>query len=415
MAQFNLATIPNLFKTIYPDGIEQCIIGASPFLGRVKKNTKAYKGFPGKGRELAWRIDQGGGVSADFATAQAQAGVSDIRKPYIVRKKLYVVRKLDHEALEAAEGNSGAIIDLLTEATEGATDELQKRAGSVLLGDGTGSIGQISSGSTVGSATITLADITQINNFRIGGVYNTFTAGDSVVNTGDVTITALNEDTGTLTVSSTWSAQSSGVAAGDYIVPKGDFNAVPSGVFAWNPGTAPTSGDNFYGVDRSVMVQAMSGCRYAPGQGSIDEVVIDAMALHNRQGGKHNFMLMNGDDMAGLVKQVGNVTRIQRNAVGSNGKAIGELGFEGILLDGPVGKVETFADPFMRKGRAKLTKLESWEMWSLNDPFRLLVRGALDDGMVRDAAADGSELRWGGYWNMVLRRPRDSMDITFPS
>jgi hypothetical protein len=413
MAYFSLSSIPNLFKTIYPDGIEQCVIGADPLLAFIQKKTKAFKGFAGKGKELAWRIDMGGGVSADFATAQAQAGVADIRKPYIVRKKLYVVRKLDHESLEAAEGNAGAIVDLLTEATDDAMEELKKRAGSVITGDGTGQVGRISAGSTVGNATITLADITQVNNFRVGGVYNTFTAGDSVVNTGDVTLTAVNEDTGELTVATTWSGQSTGVVAGDYIVPKGDYNAVPSGIFAWNPITAPTSGDNYYGVDRSVMVQAMSGCRHV-GTGSVDETLIDAMAKHNRQGGKHDFCLLNGDDWGALAKQIGTVARINRNAVGSNGKTIGEIGFEGLLLNGPQGKVETYASPFMPKGYGKLMKLSSLELWSLNEPFRLLTRGAAEDGMLREASADASELRYGGYWNMVLRRPRDMMNITIP-
>lgn len=418
MAQFNLSTISQAFKTLYPDGIESLVIGQSPLLGRIRKNGKAFRGFKGSGRELAWRIDNGGGVSADFATAQTRAGVSQIRKPFVTRKKLYVVRKIDHESMEASEGDAGAIVSLISELTTSAMEDLQKRAGSVITGDGTGAVGRISTGATVAGLTVQLQDPTQIVNFRVGGTYQAFVPGGVALRSAGaiVTITGINEDTGDLTCATNWSTQIGALVAGDMLVPEGDFNAVPTGIHGWNPKTLPTvgGGDSFYTVDRGGSV-GMAGARYAPTAGSMDEVLFDSIARHARQGGDHNMAVVNPEDWGTLAKQIANAGRITRPAIGTNGKEIGTIGYDGLVVKGPKGNVEIFADPYMERYRGKLLNLSDLEIWSLNDPFRLLVAGAPSDGMVRDSGADGSELRYGGYWNMVCHKPRNMLDMTFPT
>lgn len=415
--QFSIANVPEIFKRLYPDGIEQLVLGESPMLGLINKNSKAFKGFTGSGKELDWRVANGGQASPAFATAQSNAGVSVHKKPYITRSRLYVVRQLDHESMEASEGNAGALVGLLKEATSTAMDELKRRAGSVIMGDGSGAIGQISAGSTVASTSITLADITQVVNFFPGQRLQAFaTVGGGLRSAGAVvTITGVNEDTGVLTSASNFSAQIGAIAASDFLVPEGDFTTVPQGVFGWNPTTAPTGGDSFFTIDRSTYVVAMAGGRYAPTSGSIDEVIKDAMGKHARQGGDHDSLILNPDDWSNLEKQSNTWQRINKNAVGSNGREIASIGFNALVMNGPKGAVNVYSDPYMKKGFAKLTKLSSWEIWSLGEMFRLLTAGANAEGMVRNATSDGSELRFGGYWNLVLRKPRDCMDITIPA
>jgi hypothetical protein len=409
----SLAAIPNLFKTLYPDGIESLVIAESPTLGLIQKNGKAFKGFAGAGKELDWRIANGGQASPTFATAQSNAGVSTHQKPYITRAPLYVVRQIDHQSMEASESNAGALITLLKEATTTAMDELRRRAGSVLLGDGTGAIGQISATSNVATTTITLADPAQVVNFFVGQRVSCFTAGDAAASTV-LTVTVVDEDTGNITLGAAWNTMTPAAAALDYIVPESDYKLVAKGLFAWNPPTLPTTSDNFFGLDRSYSVP-MCGCRYAPTTGSIDEVFKDAMARHARQGGDHDTLIVAPDDWSSLEKQSNNWQRINKNAVGTNGKEIASIGFNALVMNGPKGPVNVFSDPYMPRYKAKLIKLASVELWSLNDPFRLLTAGAPNDGMLRLAASDASELRYGGYWNIAIRRPRDLMDITIPT
>ena len=411
MALITLSTIANIFKTIQPEGFESGVIGVSPTLGLMTKKTDFY----GNVKQLDWLIDRGGGAGSDFATAQTNGGTPNHQKPNITRSRLYAVRQVSNEAILASKKDSGALVNLLKHILETATEELRYRAGSLILGDGTGAIGQISAGSTVGNATITLADPTQVVNFRVGQVLATFTAGDSVVNTGDVTLTAVNEDTGDLTVSSNWAAQSSGVAAGDYIVPKLDYLSVPVGMFFWNPPTPNTFTNSCFGVTRAAGTNTMNGSRYAPSSGSIDEVIKDAMSRHAMQGGEHDSLILNPLDWASLEKQSNNWQRINKNAVGSNGKEIASIGFNALVMNSPKGAVNVYSDPFMPRYKGKLTKMSSWELWSLEEAFGLIKEGMGEGGGTPISNADGIELRFGGYWQTVLRRPRDSMDITFPT
>ena len=413
---FSVANVAEIFKRLYPDGVEHLVIDESPVLGLVQKNSKAFKGFSGSGKELAWRVANGGQASGAFATAQSNAGVSTIKKPFITRGRLYDVRQLMHEDMEASRDSAGALVTLVKEATNTAMQNLKRRAGSIILGDGSGAIGQISAGSTVGSTSITLNDISSVVNFFPGQRLQAFaTVVGGLRSAGAVvTITGVNEDTGVLTSASNFSAQIAAIVASDFLVPEGDFLAVPQGMFGWNPTTAPVGGDSFFGIDRSTYQVAMSGGRYAPTSGSIDEIIKDAMARHARQGGHHDSLILNPDDWSDLEKQSNNWQRINKNAVGSDGNQIASIGFNALVMNGPIGAVNVYSDPYMGRKKAKLTKLSSWEIWSLGEMFRLLTAGANSEGMVRNATSDGSELRFGGYWNLVLRIPRDAMDIVIP-
>jgi len=406
-----ISAIANFYKTVQPEGMEVLVYPVSPFLGLIKKWTEFY----GSAKQLAWLVNRGGGASVSFSTAQAASGTPNYQRPSITRSRLYVVRQIGNEDIEASQSNAGALRDLLVEQRDLAMQDLKFRAASIVLGNGTGAVARISSGSNVGTATITLDDITQIRNIIVGNVYNTFTAGDSAVNTGDCTVTSIDEEAGTVTLGGNWSAASSGVAAGDYIVPKSDYNAVPKGVFSWNPVTLPSvgGGDSFFGVDRGGSI-GMAGCRYAPSAGTPLEVVINALHLHDRYGGKHDSVFLNPMDLGNITKEATNLQRINTNAIGSNGKQIASISYQAVVVNGPQGPVNLYSEPNIPRYQPLVTRVGAWELWSLNEAFRLLTRGT-NGGELAIYNADGIELRFGGYWNQICRVPRDSMVVTLPT
>jgi len=416
---YSIAALAGAFKRIYPTGIENLVVDEDPLLGMISKETN----FRGSGKELAWRVNTGGGASASFTVANTQASQSTINKPYVTRGKLYVVGEIDHESMEASEGSEGAIVSMLKELTENKMYDLKKRASSVLwgmpsTGAGSGAIGQISAASNTGTATITLSDPTQIINFHAGQRLQSFTtvAGGLLAAGAVATPTYVNEDTGALTLAGNWTASITGIAIGDYLVPEGDFNTVPKSVYAWNPVTLPTvgGGDSFFGIDRGGSI-AMAGCRYAATTGSIDEILKAAMAKHSRQGGKHDTLFLNPEDWANLEMQSNQWQRINQNAVDSSGKKIASIGYNALVLNGERGAVNVFASPYCPRYYPLLCKLDSYKIWSLNSPFRLLTAGAPSDGMMRESTTDTSKLRFGGYWQLICKRPRDSMVISLPT
>ncbi len=413
MGQITLSAIANFYKTLQPEGMESLVLPVSPFLGMMKKWT----GFYGDVKQLAWLINRGGKVSGNFTVAQTNAGIPTYQKPNITRSRLYCVRQIDNEALEASQSNAGALRDLLVEQRDLAMEDLKYRAASVALGDGTGAIAKISSGSNVGTATITLDDITQIRNIQVGARLCALEPGAAALRSSGAVavVTAVNEESGTVTLGGNWSAAIAAVAAGDYLVPEGDFNAVPKGAFGWIPWTLPAAGgsDSWFGVNRGGSI-AMAGCRYAPSSGTPGEVLMNALYTHDRLGGKHDTILVNPMDLGNVTKEFTNLQRINTNAIGSNGKPIASISYQAVVLNGPQGAVNLFSEPNIPRYKPLLTRMSSWELWSLNEAFRLLTRGT-NGGEIPIYNADGIELRFGGYWNEVCKVPRDSMAITLPT
>jgi hypothetical protein len=418
---YSIATLANIYKKMWPEGIEQLCLKGSPTMGLMPKMNK----FFGDGKELAWRISNGGQASASFTVAQARTGQSVINKPLIKRKKLYITKEIDHESLEASENSSGAIIDLMKEMVTNATDELKRAGAQLIIGDhyngtNTGCIGRIAptGGGAVTTATVRLDDISQIRNFYPGLTVQAFnTVAVGLLDAGSTAeVLSINEQTGNITFTTHLDDAITGIAVGDYLVSEGNFLTVPMGLFGWNPATliAVGAGDSFFTVDRGGSV-AMQGPRYAPASGSNDEVAISALHYHNRFGGDHDTMTVNPVNFGNIVLQQSSLMRINQNAVASTGKKIADLSYEGVVIHGPKGKVELYSDEYMPLNKAKLYKRSSCEIWSMKEMFRLLTRGAPSDGLVREATADASEMRWGGYWNFVVKNPRDVCDITFPA
>ncbi len=420
MARMDATTVGEIYNKITPKGIEHMIIGESPTLGLMQKAPGAWKGFTGSGRELAWRLSNGVGASGDYAVAYANPGNPVYKKPLVTRGRLFAVRQLDHESWEASKDNANALVNLVKDARDSAIEELRMRASSIIQGSIGASIGQISAASNTGTATITLSDPTQIINFRGGMRLQAFTtvAGGLLSAGAVVTLTAtgVNFDTGQLTATGNWTAGIAGVAAADYLVPEGDFGRVPVGMDGWNPATLPTvgGGDSWFGVDRGGSVP-MCGGRWAPTSGEIDELILAASSRHRGIGGTHETAIMNPREFQKLNLIATANQRIQKNAMGSNGKPIADIAFAGIRLQGDCGPIDCFSDPFRPVGTVRLTKMASWKLWSLGEAFGLRTEGMADGGALRIAGADASYMVFGGYWQPVCERPIDNFLITLPT
>ena len=85
-------------------------------------------------------------------------------------------------------------------------------------------------------------------------------------------------------------------------------NAKPSGLAAWIPSVAPTVGDNFYGVDRSIDSTRLAGVRYNGSAESIEEALVDASNLLAREGGKPEIGIMGFASFSALIKALGRQT-----------------------------------------------------------------------------------------------------------
>jgi hypothetical protein len=418
MAELNLTTVAGIYNRLYPNGIESLILGTSPTLGLVGKDIKVFDGLGGSGKELLWEVNAGTGASGSYAVAYAQPGNETFAKPFVTRGRLFATRQLSHEAWRAAKGNGRALTDLVKQAVKGATYELKHRASSVLTGGLGGSIGRISATSNVSIATITLSDPSECVKFKPNQRLQAFTTvAGGLLNAGAVvTLTAagVNYDTGVLTATTHWDDSIAAIAAGDYLIPEGDFGTVPVGMDGWNPTTliAAGAGDNWFGVDRGGSVP-MQGTRMVVTAGTIDEAIVQAAARHYSIGGVHDTALCNPLDFATMKQDQFSV--IVKNAIGSDKKEIASVSYKGLEIQGPQGPIAAFADPFMKRGRVRLTRMSSWTLWSLGEMFGRMTEGMGSDGVLRLAGQDASYMVFGGYGNFVCERPLDSVIVTLPN
>src|SRR5262249_2481726 len=150
-------------------------------------------------------------------------------------------------------------------------------------GLGGGSIGQLHGSVNLASTTLQVRSRTDIIGLFNKGVQLEF-AADNGTGTSPVgrrgspdrlTVQSGNRDAGTAVTSAALNTVSS-ITADDYIFRRGDYGAAVTGLPGWCPPTAPTTGDSFFGLDRTVDPVRLSGTRVTGSGGNMEEVIQDA-------------------------------------------------------------------------------------------------------------------------------------------
>lgn len=349
--------------------------------------------------------------SATFSKAIAGTTTSKIDAFTLTRVKDYSVAQIDNETLEASKGNSNAFMEAATTEIDGCINSLTRSLAVKMYRSGFGDVGQLAATSSVTTTTLTLSEPNDVTNFEVGQVLCfSATQGSSVLrDAGDVVqVVAVNRSTGVLTVSPALS-NIAGLAVGDFIFLDGDRqnSATPvpiavSGLEAWVPATAPGSAP-FFGVDRSVDPSRLGGQRLDGTAMPIEEALITGASLVAREGGKLGHFLLDYAQFAELEKALG--TKVQYIDLKINA----EIGFRGIVVNGPRGPIKVIPDQNCQANRAWGLQLDTWKLYSLGKAVRVIDTDGLQ--MLRQASADGVEVRYGFYGNVGCRAPGFNINI----
>lgn len=302
--------------------------------------------------------------------------------------------------------NGGAFFDEREREITGMLQTLTRQYCIQMFGNGGGSFGRISSGQ--GTVTITLTSIEQITNFEVGMVLQTAsTDGTSgSVNTGTVTVTAVDRDAGTITTSAVWNVAIPSAAANDYIFPAGCFGVGISGFSAWVPDTAPGA-TSFNGVDRSPDPVRLGGCRVSGSSMSIRGGLRKLCARLGRESASPDFSVLSVNKYAALVDELdGKLVYVAMNASDA------DIGFEGIKLIGyGKGAIEVTQDQNCPDARGFVLTKGDWKLPRLGEIPNVWD----DDGSVlcRDQTAAGWQVRGSWYANMGCFAPGHSGVLVF--
>lgn len=396
----DLTSFASALKVHYTaDKVENMVYQDNPLLAMLPKMTD----FGGKNLPIPILYGNPQNGSATFATAQAGVSTSQIKDFVLTRAKDYSLAFIDNETLEASKGNANAFMDAATTEIDGAIHSCSRSLAVALYRSGSGSIGQISAGSTVSSATITLADTESITNFEKGMILQVSSAdGGGAVRTGTVTILGLDRDAGTITATGAWNSGISAVAASDYVFRSGDYDLKIKGLQAWIPNSAP-SATTFFSVDRTSDVSRLAGIRFDGSAMPIEEALVKSASRAAREGAKPDYCFLSYSKYADLENALGS------KVIYTDMKINADISFRGIQINGPRGPIKVVPDQNCPNDRAFMLQMNVWKLYSLGKAPQILDTDGLK--MLRQATADGVEVRVGYYAQVGCRAPGMNVNI----
>ena len=362
-----------------------------PFLSMVNKNEN----FVGDVYIQPLKFGNShGGRSATIATAISNKGYGRTAKFQITHVKDYGVGSIDNLVIETSKTNEGAFLPALEFEMEAVTSALGQSLSKGLFGNSGGAIGQIGS---FNGTSITLKLKDDIYNFELGMILqSSATDGTSgAVNAGTATITAIDHDSGTLTAST---AGIPGMADDDYIFMAGDFGSKMEGLAGWLPMTAPTSGDSFFSLDRSVDTDKLAGLRIKSVDISglpIEEKLLYGATKVCKAGGTPDVIFVSYENYRDL--EISMQGRVVYQSL-----SFGQAFFSSIVIAGPKGNIKVVADSDCPADRAYCLTMKSWDLVSAGPAPHVLDR---DGVFSREATSDGYEFRLAFYGNLACNAP----------
>lgn len=302
------------------------------------------------------------GGSATWSSANTNVSGSSMIRFIMGWTQDYELVKITNLVNLATRNDAGAFLKAVQNEMNGGLRTAENRLAGSLFRSSTGTIGT----GTISTGVITLTDTMNITQFEKNMVLEA-SATDGGAGLGSTSlgyVIAVNRSSNTLTVSTT-STGTAGTPSGwtgtMYFRAAGDNNLKINGLSDWLPVTAPTTGDSFNNVDRSVDPSRLAGIRYNGSSQSIEEACVDASALVAREDGNPELAITNHFTYAALAKALG----AKVNYVNFQHDEIPGVGFQGIRIHGADAEINIFADRNCQSQRLYLLDPDTWTLGSM--------------------------------------------------
>lgn len=381
----NMAAI---LKQLYPSGLpKDATYKDNPFLALIPKKTD----FEGEVAKGPLKYAPNSGRSSSFSSAQSNlSNVKNVAFLY-TRASDYAVARVKNELILASKNNAGAFISALKQEMESAQQDLSNSAAQALFGNGAGVIGQLAASTTLASTSLPLRNPEDVVFFEVGRVIRLSAANDGSgsVRAGSLTVTAVDRNTGVLTVNANISTAIATATVNDYISIDGDYGVKMTGFDGWVPLTAP-SATPFFGVDRTIDAQRLAGCRGDLSAYPIEEAMIRAGKEIAKFGGKTTHVFLGYEKYADLINSLGSkVQYVDVVAQDAN------VGFKGVKVYCGNNLATVLPDRNCASNTMKMVNMETWLAHSLGGFPMILDMDGLKT--LRVSNDDALEIRMGYY------------------
>lgn len=403
-------------KELYTDDkdyLKDLVYKENPFLALVPKN-ESVDGFAGKYIPVPLEYGTPQGRSHTFATAQSNQTATALVSYFVYVISDYQLVTITNLLMEQTKTNAGAFIDAAKLQMDGGFRNITNNIAFEIFSDGTGTRGQLAASggysNSGASLTLTLSNSQQIVNFEVGMTIRASATRGGAVSDDTAAITSVNRATGVILATCSDSSPDTEWANSAYISVDGDLPTAGasgtssylcmSGLAAWIPTTAPSGGDSFWGVNRSVDPTRLAGLRSDQSTVTIEEGITNALAFLNREGGKPDLCVMDFASYAALVNSLG--AKVQYVQVNHDEV---EVAFEGIQFQSAYGRVTVLADRSCPPQTAYLLTMSTWKLRSLGKVPHILTYGMEGLEGLRVGNADALEIRIGYYGNLICSAP----------
>lgn len=419
-------------KQFYSDQrVHNLVYANRPLFAMIEKKTD----LGGYTKPIPLISGLGGAAGGDFATVQTNQAPLSVQSFMIACSKAYAIATIEGITIAASRGaGARAFLDATRAEIDAKYQTISNYLAQGLYGSGAGSIGQVSGSPVLSTTTnandtavFTLDDVSMVTRYERSMVLQfRATEGGTLRADGANAITAVvvavDRSLGTVKVlqTSTWTAGLGNITSGDFVNVQGNNATSPAlaptsgqvasnivGLKGWVPDSAPTAGDAFWGVDRSVDPTRLAGWRFDGTSKPIQEALIDALSTMWREGARPDKVFMSPISWAALAKSYEGKTVYVQSSVkvgkSSDGRAI-EIGFSGIQVAYAGGVVEVYADPFCPGKRAYVLQMENLALESMG-PAPTITKGPDGLEFLRVSNADAFEVRLHAYSQMSCNAP----------
>lgn len=366
--------IKAILKTWYKDGVENLLFRNSPVVKKIKKTR-----VEGKEQAFSALYSSGGAVGANYTKAKARAAVTSRNVEFKVTPgQLFSCYSMNQQEVQASLSKKGAYMKVAGNKMFAANESLRKMLAGAFYGNGHGLIGSIATTSSVtwtaGSTQTFAVQGSCAMKLAVGmGVVFTEDVGDSL---GPVEVTAINGNSITFK-NTTASSISLSASSTYYICYEGSTDAsgnplLPMGLMGWLPHKANRTGDdwntyigtNFFGVNRSVNVEALAGNYYKPASSETGEKTVEELIRRcRRYGSQANLIVMNDADWKTVAQATSLTNAYVTNGEGkkirkTNGTSDMLFGFSTSWIE------NVYDDPYCPEGLFYVLDLDTIELWT---------------------------------------------------
>lgn len=374
-----------------------------PFLAMLPKNTN----YGGRQYVIPLQYADMQARSASYAQAKKRSTQTSLKSVdfNVTAVKDYAIGTIDNFTIATTKNDEHAHANALKKKIESTMNSLSNSIAYSLPRDSSGYLGQVSVEPTEGASPVFkmkfASDITTIEVDQVLEFFAAKTGGTAKTINGtitEVTVKSVDRTKGEFTIVEAYDSNGT-IAADDFIIPVGDRSAKCAGLEDWLPWDAPTAGDNFFGVDRSVDTVRLAGVRHDGVGENTEQALIKLLhAIDREGGGSPDCILMNSENLQDLILILG--SKVQY--INVNVKHV-NTGFFGVQIIGPKGPVKCISDRFMTSQYAYALDMKTWELCSSGS----LVRTTDEDGnrALRSSDEDSLEIIYKSYFNLANHAP----------